>query len=80
MSRRGALTTVVLASMGGGLLLLRDRDSADLSCSRVVELAPEYLSGTLSADLSQQIDAHLSKCPSCDAHLKELAQQQERIG
>lgn len=80
MTRRGALAAVVVAAAGGGAWILSGHEPGNISCARVVELAPDYLDGVLAADLSEQIDAHLQACSKCETHLDQMAQQRDQVG
>lgn len=45
---------------------------ANLTCSRVVSIASDYLDGVLDAEERAEVDAHLEGCDACSQHLSQL--------
>lgn len=50
--------------------------SEDVSCTRVEELLPWLLNGSLEDDLAQELRAHLAQCARC----REALEETERLG
>ena len=45
-------------------------ETAPGSCSKIVDLLLDYLEGRLSPDTRDELDRHLSGCPSCVSQLR----------
>jgi anti-sigma factor RsiW len=46
--------------------------SEDLACQEVVELVTEYLEGTLSPEVVDAFEQHLTICEGCAAYLEQM--------
>ncbi len=44
----------------------------DLPCRELVEIATDYLEGTMPADQRARLEAHLRACDGCTAYLDQL--------
>lgn len=44
----------------------------DMACRRAVELASDYLEGTLSQARRRRFEAHLAHCPDCPEYLAQM--------
>lgn len=51
-----------------------------MNCSDFIELLPDYLTGQLSPQSVQDVDAHLSKCGSCRQELAEMTSAWAALG
>jgi len=58
------------------MALLRRR----ISCQELVELASDYLDGTLSTAARQAVEHHLAGCPNCPNYLAQLRLTVELTG
>jgi len=47
-------------------------ESHELSCQRIVELATEYLEGTLTPVDRARFEEHLDVCPHCAIYLQQM--------
>ena len=73
VTRRSVLAGAAVSAAGLFVLLSRNlTQAAALTCGQVRSLAAAYVSGTLSTDQIQQVDAHRKKCSHCDQHLTKL--------
>ena len=43
-----------------------------MTCAELVERITEYLDGALSADERRRVEAHLTSCDGCSAHLEQM--------
>jgi anti-sigma factor RsiW len=50
----------------------RPRSSHDITCREIVSLVTSYLDGVLSRGDSERFERHLSECPHCREHLKQI--------
>ncbi len=46
--------------------------SADMTCQELVESVTSYLEGALSRQERDRFEAHLGRCPDCQAHLAQM--------
>jgi len=51
-----------------------------ISCQELVELASDYLDGTLTAAAHQAVERHLVSCPNCPNYLAQLRLTVELTG
>jgi len=51
-----------------------------ISCQELVELASDYLDGTLTASARQAVERHLVDCPNCPNYLAQLRLTVELTG
>ncbi|MGA3145874.1 MAG: zf-HC2 domain-containing protein [Acidimicrobiales bacterium] len=58
-------------------LSLRRRD---IVCQQAVELATDYLEGTLSRRQRRRFESHLRDCPNCSAYLEQIRMTIELTG
>ena len=76
--RAGSAVGVVALATGAGWLAFRGRGKptepgfGGIVCSRVCELAPQYLMGQLDPAVAQQIKTHLEKCVACRTLLESM--------
>ncbi len=52
----------------------------NIVCQEAVELATEYLEGTLSRRDRRRFEAHLRGCPNCAAYLEQIRMTIELTG
>ena len=52
--------------------LRRPASSHDITCREVVSLVTSYLDGILTRVDSERFERHLSECPHCREHLKQI--------
>jgi anti-sigma factor RsiW len=52
--------------------MIRLRRRRDLACRQVVELANDYLEGTLPRSDHERFERHLAGCPHCTEYLAQL--------
>jgi len=52
--------------------MIRLRRRRDLACRQVVELASDYLEGTLSHSDRERFERHLVGCPHCTEYLAQM--------
>ena len=52
----------------------------ELTCKEVVELATEYLEGTLPPASRARFEAHLAECPGCRVYLDQLRKTMRVLG
>ena len=43
-----------------------------LTCKQVVEIVTDYLEGTMSPELRERFEDHLSACEGCSAYLVQM--------
>jgi hypothetical protein len=72
IARVGGVASVAVVLVLAFWLAPREATYADITCTRVNELAPDYKAGKLSRDLHDQIDRHLSQCSHCRDLYHEL--------
>lgn len=76
--RAGSAVGVVALVSGAGWLAFRgagkptDPIFAGIPCSRVRELAPQFMMGKLDEKLTQQIKSHLEQCVACRTLLESM--------
>jgi hypothetical protein len=75
--RATALLPVVAIAIGAWLFWPKptgtpEYNFAGITCSRVMELAEAYGSGTLSPELREQVRQHVAQCPDCGPRFKEM--------
>jgi anti-sigma factor RsiW len=58
-------------------LSLRRRN---IVCQQAVELATDYLEGTLSRRQRRRFESHLRDCPNCSAYLEQIRMTIELTG
>ncbi len=46
--------------------------SEDIACQEIVELVTEYLEGTLSPEVVEAFEQHLTICDGCAAYLEQM--------
>ena len=46
--------------------------AAPLTCIELVEIVTEYLDGTMSPELRQRFDEHLSLCDGCTEYVEQI--------
>jgi anti-sigma factor RsiW len=51
-----------------------------IRCDRLVELVTDYLEGALDQAASAEFDAHLARCPGCDAYVEQMRQTAGHLG
>jgi anti-sigma factor RsiW len=47
-------------------------ERATLTCKEVVEIVTDYLEGTMSPELRERFEDHLSACEGCSAYLAQM--------
>ena len=52
----------------------------DLDCIDLVELTTEYFEGTLSADETARLEAHLTECDGCTEFVRQMRVTQDVLG
>jgi anti-sigma factor RsiW len=52
----------------------------DLDCIDLVELTTEYFEGTLSADETARLEAHLTECDGCTEFVRQMRITQDVLG
>ncbi|MEZ6061076.1 MAG: hypothetical protein R3C19_11990 [Planctomycetaceae bacterium] len=74
MTRRAALTAVMLGGAGLGALAFRSSDGppGGITCDLVHSHAADYVRGVTESVLTRQIDAHRAECRKCDTVLRSL--------
>jgi hypothetical protein len=72
IARVSGAAAVAVALVLAIWLAPRETTYADITCTRVKELAPDYKAGKLSDELHDQIDRHLSQCSHCRDLFHEL--------
>lgn len=55
-------------------------ESAGTECSRIVDLLPSFLRGTLTPRRRDAVQAHLDRCSRCSVAASELADVDRRLG
>jgi anti-sigma factor RsiW len=55
------------------------RESA-LVCRQAVELATDYIEGSISSADRRRFEAHLSSCPHCTAYLAQMRSTMQLTG
>lgn len=76
--RTGSALGVIALTSGAGWLAFRrtgmptDPIYAGIACSRVRELAPQYMMGQLDVAMSQQMKSHLELCADCRNMLESM--------
>jgi anti-sigma factor RsiW len=53
---------------------------AGIRCDRLVELVTDYLEGALDEATAAEFEAHLVRCPGCDAYLDQMRQTAHQLG
>jgi anti-sigma factor RsiW len=53
---------------------------AGIRCDRLVELVTDYLEGDLDEATAAEFDAHLARCPGCDAYVDQMRQTAHQLG
>lgn len=53
---------------------------ASVSCQELVELASDYLDGTLPPRLSRAVDRHLATCADCPTYVDQLRETVRLLG
>jgi predicted anti-sigma-YlaC factor YlaD len=43
-----------------------------ISCEELVELATEYLEGTLAPEAVELLERHLDECEGCESHIDQV--------
>jgi hypothetical protein len=56
-----------------GVLPNSDPNYGGIVCSRLMELAPQFLAGTLDAETSGRINVHRKHCKHCDDKLNAMS-------
>jgi anti-sigma factor RsiW len=51
-----------------------------IRCDRLVELVTDYLEGALDEAVAAEFDAHLARCPGCDAYVDQMRQAAHQLG
>ncbi len=74
MTRRAALTAVMLGGAGLSALALRRSDGppGGITCNLVHTHAEDYVRGVTVTELTEQIDAHRAGCRHCDTMLRSM--------
>ena len=58
-----------------------DTDSPhELTCQELVELVTEYFEGALAPDARLRLEEHVSVCPPCGRHLKQMRETIRFLG
>jgi len=57
-----------------------DERDTGIRCDRLVELVTDYLEGALDEATTADFDAHLARCPGCDAYVDQLRQTSYQLG
>jgi hypothetical protein len=78
-TRRSAVAAMVATVAGGSWLAVQTRKHGRLACTRVAELAPLYLTGTLVPNLVKEIDDHRHHCQPCDTKLKQMETAHRKV-
>jgi anti-sigma factor RsiW len=52
----------------------------DIRCDRLVELVTNYLEGALDEEVAAEFNAHLARCPGCDAYVEQMRQTPAQLG
>jgi predicted anti-sigma-YlaC factor YlaD len=47
-------------------------ENPTLTCKEIVEIVTDYLEGTMSPELRERFDDHLSSCEGCSAYLAQM--------
>jgi anti-sigma factor RsiW len=53
---------------------------AGARCDRLVEVVTDYLEGALDEPTAAAFDAHLARCPGCDAYVDQMRQTAHQLG
>jgi RNA polymerase sigma factor (sigma-70 family) len=56
------------------------RETASAECTRIVDLLPSYLRGSLTPRRRHVVEAHLDRCSRCSVAAAELADVDRRLG
>ena len=51
-----------------------------IRCDRLVELVTDYLEEVLDEAVVAEFDAHLARCPGCDAYVDQMRQTAHQLG
>lgn len=76
--RAGSTAGAVALAAGAGWLVFRNGGLATeptyggIACSRVRQLAPQFMMHQLDAELTQQITVHLEQCDECRTLLESM--------
>ncbi len=76
--RAGSAVGVVALTSGAGWLAFRGSGKpaeptfGGIACSRVRELAPQFMMGKLDQSVTQQIKTHLEQCVACRTLLESM--------
>lgn len=85
--RVGGYSVVILvAGMTFGRLWVRDQPSTSaseynfggISCTRVLDIAGDYLNGRVDGDLSARIRTHIAACPHCRPIVEKMMRDLEQ--
>jgi ribose 5-phosphate isomerase A len=81
----GTADAVLVAEAGAVRELGRRRNSnadggARMTCKETIEVLMEYLEATLSSDVNQELERHLSACPPCQAYLNTYRKTADLAG
>jgi len=52
----------------------------EMTCKELVELATEYLEGTLPSDVRARMEEHLSGCGGCTNYIEQMRQTIQLTG
>ena len=55
-----------------GVLPNANPNYGGIACSRLLELAPQFMAGTLDAEASSRVETHLTHCKHCQNKLKAM--------
>ena len=56
------------------------RSGAGAGSRRLVDLVTDHLEGALDAAAAAEFDAHLARCPGCDAYLEQVRRTVDLLG
>ena len=64
------------------VIAVRSGGGADpgIRCDRLVELVTDYLEGALDGPATAAFEAHLARCPGCDAYVDQMRQTARLLG
>ena len=70
--RVGGPVSVAVVLLTAFLLMPRENTYADITCTRVQQLAQDYGAGQLSTELRGQVDRHVAQCDYCGEKYREM--------
>lgn len=58
----------------------RSQPGLRIDCADLVELVTEYLEGAVDELTAAEIEAHLARCPGCDAYVAQMRETIQVLG